>query len=293
MTRPALSWDDLRLLLAVHREKTFLAAGRALGVAPSTIGRRLEALERALGRPVVHRAPSGVQVDPQALSLVGLAEDLELRLDALERGAAADGLSGTVRVAVSEGLSRPVTRVLAQLQRRTPGLTFELASDHRLADLSRREADVAIRIARSGSSTVVERLVTHAALSLYASRGYVDRRLRGATLSRETAGRHDWVGFERALQRLPSEQWLRRFGATRFVFRTSSFPALQEAVLAGMGIGVLAVQGEVPEGLVRLETPEAPPPVPVYLAWHRDARKLPRVMAVVRALEFELKAATA
>jgi len=76
-------WDDLRVLLAVHRQRSFLGAGKALGVSTSTASRRIEALEAALGRPLVHRSSAGTFLEPDALELVSLAEQIELGLRAI------------------------------------------------------------------------------------------------------------------------------------------------------------------------------------------------------------------
>src|SRR5215831_11587649 len=95
------SWDDLRILLAVHRDKSFLAAGKTLGVAASTVARRVEAIERGLGRILVHRANDGTRLDPDALRLVALAEELELGLASLVRDGRDVEVSGTVRVSLS------------------------------------------------------------------------------------------------------------------------------------------------------------------------------------------------
>ncbi len=284
------SWDDLRILLAVHREKSFLAAGKVLGVAASTVARRVDAVERSLGRVLVHRGNDGTRLDPDALRLVALAEELELGLASLGRDGREAEVSGTVRVSLSEGFIRPLVSLLARLRAKHPALLVELISEARVADLARGEADIGIRIVRSASASIVSKLLGRASTGLFASREYVERRLPGARLSREAAGQHDWVGLDASLERLPQEQWLRKYGATRFTFRSNSAIAIEHAVLAGMGIGVLGVvQGTSLPGLVQLDTEQAPPHVDVFLAFHRDARKTPRIKVVAREIEADAR----
>jgi DNA-binding transcriptional LysR family regulator len=291
MQTPAPTWDDLRILLAVHRGKSFLAAGKALGVATSTIARRVEALETSLGRPLVHRGNGGTAIDPDALGLVALGEQMELGLDALRRGGDAERIAGTVRVSASEGFVRPLTRVLARLHVKHPALSLELASESRMADLVRREADIGIRIARTSSSTIVEKAMGRLRIALFAARSYVERRLPSARLARDVAERHDWVGLDRALERIPQERWMREYGAVRFVFRSTSAAAIEEAVLAGMGLGVLAEGHGAELGLVRIDTESTPPAADIFLAFHRDAKNTSRVRVVVREIETELRRA--
>ena len=109
--------------------------------------------------------------------------------------------------------------------------------------------------------------------------------------------RHDFVGYEGPNARLPQAKWLVARGATRFVFRSNSDFAIQEATMQGQGIAVLAeaqARG-VPE-LVRLDldgdVPHVPSPT-VYLAYHREHRRVPRIRLVVDALESALRRALA
>ena len=280
------SWDDLRFLLAVHRERSFFAAGKSLGVAASTVARRVEAVEKSLGRVLVHRSNDGTQLDVDALRLVALAEELELGLASLLRDGREAEVSGTVRVSLSEGFVRPLVPLLARLHAKHPALRVEVISEARIADLARGEADIGIRIVRSASAPIVSKLLGRATTGLFASRDYVERRLPSARLSRDVAGTHDWVGLDASLERLPQEQWTRAYGASRFTFRSNSIIAIEQAVASGMGIGLLGVvQASSLTGLVKLDLETSPPPVEVFLAFRRDVRKAARIRVVARAIE--------
>lgn len=161
-----------------------------------------------------------------------------------------------------------------------------------MADLSRREADIGIRIARSESPVLVQRLLCRTPTALYASRSYVERRLRDGRLRREDMARHDFIGFEPSLNKLPQANWLIDQGAKRFVFRSNSYFAQREAAELGQGI-MLLVPMTVPPGseLVRLDTEGEPPPVSLFLAYHRELRNVKRVRLVLDALEAALRAA--
>jgi DNA-binding transcriptional LysR family regulator len=284
------AWDDLRVLLALHRHRSFLAAGKALGVSTSTVARRIDALEASLGRTLVHRSSAGTSVEPDALELVSLAEQLELGLRAARRDEGESALSGTVRVTMGEGFVRPATQVLSELRRKHPMLHLEVVSETQLVDVARREADVAIRKARSSSPVLVERRMGQLRFGLYASQSYVERRLRGGFLRAGDYSRHDFVGYDRSMQQLPQQQWLLAQGAERFTFLSNSDFALQEATEQGQGICLMAeALGRSLPGLVKLDIDVEPPSVPVYLVFHRELRRVPRVRLVTDALEAALR----
>ena len=86
---------------------------------------------------------------------------------------------------------------------------------------------------------------------------------------------------------------MRAYGATRFVLRSTSAAALEEATIAGMGLSILGEAHGATLGLVRVATDTTPPAVDIFLAFHRDARKTPRVRVVVREIEAEIRRALA
>lgn len=276
------SWDDLRVLLAVHRQRSFLSAGKALGLSTSTTSRRIDALEAALGRKLVNRSRSGTELEPDALNLVRLAEDLEHGLDVERRDARST--AGTVKVSVPEGSVREVAEVLLAFRREHPDTDIELMGENRLSDIAKREADIGLRLNRSTSNLLIERQIATLRFGMYASPEYVRRYLPSCQLRKEDVSRHAFIGLETKWRELPHEQWMTALGATRFPFRSSSVIAILEAVHQGVGIAALVEQVGRNAGLVRIDVHLAGPTQPIYLVYHRELRNVPRIKAVVAAM---------
>jgi DNA-binding transcriptional LysR family regulator len=276
------SWDDLRVLLAVHREQSFLGAGKVLGLSTSTTARRIDALEAALGRKLVKRSRSGAELEPEALRLIRLAEALQHGLDVERRDARST--AGTVKVSVPEGTVREVAQALLALRRDHPDTDIELLGENRMSDIAKREADIGLRITRSTSSVLVEKHIATLRFGIFASAEYARRHLPGARLRKGDAARHPFIGLDRRWEGLPHEQWMRALGATRFPFRSSSVVAIVEAAHQGVGLAALVDQVGRNAELVRIDVPLPGPTQPIYLVYHRELRNVPRIKAVVAAI---------
>lgn len=276
------SWDDLRVLLAVHRERSFLAAGKRLGLSTSTASRRIDALEAALGRKLVKRSAGGTELEPEALRLVRLAEELEYGLDVERRDA--DAMAGSVKVSVPEGSVLEAAHALLDFCKEYPDTDIELLGENRLSDIAKREADIGLRISRSTSNVLIEKHLTTLRFGVFASPEYARRHIPLGALRKEEFERHSFVGHDTRWQGLPHQQWLRALGATRFRFRSSSVPAMVEAVREGVGLAALVEQVGHDARLTRIDVPLAGPTQPVYLVYHRELRNVPRIKAVVDAI---------
>ncbi|WP_347557063.1 LysR family transcriptional regulator [Robbsia sp. KACC 23696] len=278
-----LSWDDLRILLAVHRAGSLLAAGKVVGLSTSTTARRLDALEAAMGFQLVLRSQSGTVLRPEALRMIQLAEGLAHGLDALRRDQAT--VAGTLRISVPDGMAQALTRALLGFRDAYPMIDLELVGESRMADVAGREADIAIRVARSSSNVLVEKHLGSFRFALFASTDYAKRFLPNQQLGKNEAVGHPFVGLDERWKALPHEQWTRRLGATRFVFRSSAIEAIVEAVREGVGLAALLEKDPRNNGLVRIGTFIEGPTQPFYLVYHRDLRKQPHVREAVTAID--------
>ena len=150
-SREGMDWDDVRVFLAVAREGSMRAAGRALGVSQPTIARRLAAFETTFGGAILFdRLPEGLRLNAAGEQLVPAAEGVEDAVLTLERrrAAASPVLSGTVRISTGECAAGFLARCLSESTTTAlpSGITLELVDELRqTANLERRQADMALR----------------------------------------------------------------------------------------------------------------------------------------------------
>ena len=292
MTDAAFSWDDLRIFLAVHRRTSYGGAARLLGVDPSTIGRRMSTLEQALGTRLFDRTPSGIAPTAAGAALLARALRVEEETLAVERelhGTDAS-VTGTVKLTASDGIMHYLLLPgLDELRRAHPGLALDLRPDTRSLDLARREADVAVRLARPRSAALVARRSGTMRQALYASQSYLAR--RGMPRSASDLRDHDFVGFDASLDDLPQSRWLaEHVKRPRWTVRASTTTPQVLACLEGAGLTILGTFIAARElKLVPVLPSLRPPDREVWLIAHQDLRKTARIAAVIDWLRVTLQ----
>ncbi|HTV25528.1 MAG TPA: LysR family transcriptional regulator [Polyangiaceae bacterium] len=273
-----LDWDLLRYFLEAARAQTLAGAARKLGTEHTTIGRRLAALERALGAALVLRGPDGLRLTALGEQLVPIAEQMERSVQSLrdlaERGVA------RVRLAVPSGFARLFVAELGALRERHPGLLLEIVSGARLVDLEQSEADLALRGAPIDQSDLIARRLCESGWSLYAASSYLERRAAPGNLA-DLSG-HDLIGFHPSLGQLPAAQWLEQRAAPgSVVLRSREMTDMVAAASSGLGLGVLpCVLADVEPGLVRL-TSQVLATRTLSLVYRREMRLSAPVSAVI------------
>ncbi len=273
-----LDWDDLRYFLRAVREKTLAGAARAMGVEHTTIGRRLTALERSLGAPVVLRGPDGLRPTPLGGRLIPLAEEVERAVSAVRDLAAAQ--RGRVRLAVPSGFTSLFTAGLAQLCTDHPGLSLELVSGSRPVDLKKGEADLAIRSGPVVDKELVARKLCESGFSLYAAEAYLSR--RSAPSDPNDLAGHDVIAYDPSLAAVPAARWIEERAANAtIVLRSREMTDMLAAACGGAGLAVLpCMLGDSEPGLRRL-TPQVLARRPLSLIYRREAKLSKHVRAVI------------
>lgn len=267
-----LDWDDLRVFLELARAGSLSAAARSLRLSHATVGRRLAALESALGRSLMERRPDGYVLTEEGESVRALAEAMDERAQAIRRREGDDaGLSGTVRLTMTQALADIfLIPRLGPLRAANPSLNLEIIVDNRTLSLARREADLAIRLARPQRGDLVGRRLATLGYGLYAAPDAPD------TL----------IAYDESMAELPEALWLDRHGGGRRVaFRSNSVQGQLAAAVAGFGTAFLPCM--LADGVPGLERHPLPGPPLTREAWllvHRDRREVPRVRTVIEHL---------
>ena len=283
-------WDDARYFLAVYRAGSLSGAARALRVMQSTVGRRLAALEEALGLRVFARTPEGYAVTADGERFLVHAERMEEETLALGRELTGQHtrLAGLVRITSSDGFgARVLTPIVAALRARHPEIDVELIADNRLLNLGRREADISVRFARPSESLVVGRRLIDFGQAVYASKDYLAR--RGRPTPPDFKG-HDFIGLNLPGSNQPEELWIQQHAEPgRIVFSSNSTFAQFEATRAGVGLALLPCYLCDPEPeLICLVPAEQAVMRSLWLVIHRDLQRSARVRACAEFIVAEL-----
>jgi DNA-binding transcriptional LysR family regulator len=285
-------WDLLQSLHAVLQAGSFSAAARLRRLTQPTLGRHIDQLERQLGAPLFVRSPRGLQPTDLALALRPHLADMSAAGSAAARdiGGLVNAEGGVVRVTVSEAVGiEVIPPMLARFMAAHPGVQVELALSNKNEDLSRRDADVAVRMARPTQNSVVAKKVGEVGLGFHAASGYLDR--RGTPRDFDELARHTLIGFDRSFPELAKELSVGR-PITRelFAYRTDNDVAQLAAIRAGVGIGVCQRQLGLRHGLVPVLPDLFGFRLDLWICMHETLRGSPRMRLMFDHLAKEFAA---
>lgn len=278
------NWNDLKLVLAIHRAESLGGGAQTLGINHSTAFRRLNALEEKVGARLFERLPGGVyQATAEGERVASAAERIETEADALSREVAGSDkrLTGTLRVTSSETLAYSVlTRELARFREAHPGIVVELVVDNRVLSLSRREADIALRVTRPKEPDLFGRKLADISWTIYATKALLKR--HGKIGMTEQMTDRQFIGWGAEVTGIAAADWLaERIEPKQVIYRANSLINQFTAARAGIGFVVLPCYlGDSAPGLVRaLDRPAPELTRELWIVTHADLRKTARVRA--------------
>ncbi|APV42992.1 MULTISPECIES: LysR family transcriptional regulator [Pseudomonas] len=274
------NWDDLRLLLAVSRRGSFLQAGQMLGIAASTVSRRLTQLESALGELLVERGVEGCWLTSRGQSLVevALAAEAGLRRQTV---AGMSGLHtelfGSVLVSAGEGFSSCVLEAASRFTSLHPRCSVELMATADFHKIVRGVADIAVRTAHLGEPSLIYRPIGRLAYGVFADAGYL-KRYPGVTPATAVN-----IALLPPLDMLPQMRAAKAAGLERAQISVNSFAVQLESVRRGMGVAVLP--RILAKDLIELFPDLQLPDMEVYLVTRPQALKQAHIKCFFAILE--------
>jgi DNA-binding transcriptional LysR family regulator len=290
-------WRLVRSFLAVLDLGSLLAAARSLGVSQPTLGRHITELESQLASVLFERTGRGLLPTRTALQLAQAARQMQdgaLQLSRTLAGTKSQA-GGTVRITASVPVAvQLLPPILLDLRLALPDIQIELVSSNQVSNLLRREADIAIRMVRPDQTSLVARKLGETAVGAYAHRDYLAR--RGVPAQPAELLQHELIGSDaHPAIRLGFEAMGFPVPREAFALRSDDLLVQWQAVRAGLGIGFLA------DYQARLDPAVQPvlagqlqiPPLPMWLAVHREIRTSRHIRAVFDFLATALPAALA
>ncbi len=274
-----LAWDDLRYVWTIARVGSLAAAARELAVEHTTVGRRLSAIESALGTRLFTRGSSGLVPTAACAALIPRLSAIAAELANIESDlAGADvRLEGRVRLTAPELISPYLAAELAAFRAAHPAIDVVIVSGDRNLDL-RTEADLAIRGVPVTDGDLIAKPLIVSGVSVYAVQSYLDR--RGTPASVDDLAGHDVVAYVESAQMLPGAPWMEaHLTGANVVVRAHSVPAALAAALGGAGLAALPCSVGSDPRLVRI-TPAVVATQPLTLVSHPDVWRLARVRAL-------------
>lgn len=268
-----LSWDDLRVFLAVARLGGLSAATRTTRLSAATLGRRVTALEHELGETLFVRRQTGYELTRAGDELLRHAEEVELAMQAVTRWR--DGHTGdaTVRISAGTWTSAFISEHIGDIWRADEDVRIEFVTANEKVDIGRRAADLGIRAARPSEPYLAGRKTGEVAYAVYA----------GRKAGSGTAGR--FVGVVGEAANLASARWVMAHHHDRIAVRGNDPHSVLELIAAGVGRGVLpCFAGDRDRRLVRVGQPIAELDQEQWLVSHHEERHRPEVRRVAERI---------
>ena len=271
---PSLNWDDWRYFLAVVRHSSVRKAAADLSVSRSTVLRRIDALEQSLGARLFERLPNGYFTTPSGDDLMDAALRMEAAVNSVQRRVAGRDaeLTGPIRITMPGTFATHLLAPhLAQFSAEHPNITLHLNMGYSMADLERREADIAIRVSNDPPADLVGRRVLTMARAAYISKALYKKS------KPKDAATLKWIGWGHSVQ---SPQWLEETDHPNLPIGAiiEDPHATFEAVKAGMGLAVLpCYMGDNDPALQRMPPGNTTLNADLWVLTHEDLRKTARI----------------
>jgi DNA-binding transcriptional LysR family regulator len=273
-----LSWDEFRLVKAIADSRSLAGAAELLGLNHSTVFRRLAALEKSIGARLFERSRSSYRTTAVGDEMVTLATKMADSIVEFERRVVGRDAkpTGHLRVTTIEAIGQHfMPAIMAQFQTQNPGVVIELVLCNSTLNLSRRDADVAIRVTNDPPQTLVGRRICAVRWGIYCRCDLV------SAFGSRTVDSAPFIGFYERLGPAAARRWIEtQIPPERLAARVNSIHSILELVTQGFGAALLpCFLGDPRKALVRIGQPPSDVDVGLWILTHSDLRRSARVRA--------------
>ncbi|GLS29446.1 ModE molybdate transport repressor domain-containing protein [Mesorhizobium albiziae] len=288
--RTTLDWDDLRYALAVAEGGSLAAGAKKLGVSHTTAMRRIAAFEERLGMRLFERLPGGYELTAGGEELIETARGIGVAVTGLERRLAGSDLkiSGTVRVTTADTLAASLLPgILAALKSAHPGIGVDLVVSNLFLNLTKREADIAIRPADDPPPGLFGRRLCSIGFAVY-----------GAAMlgiepqaTAEALGGYPWIAPDDSLSMTAVGRWMpTALPEIEIAIQADSLVSACRLAEAGIGLAILPCYlGDGSPALRRLTPPLEAVRTGLWILTHEDLRRTARIRAFMEFVGNELQ----
>jgi DNA-binding transcriptional LysR family regulator len=273
-----LNWDEFRLIKAIADSRSLVGAAEALGLNHSTVFRRLGAIEATLGAQLFERSRAGYEPTPAGEEMVALAASMSDSILEFERHVAGRDVkpTGELRITTVDSVAVYLLGpILARFRSLYPGVHLDIILAAQNLNLSRRDADVAIRATNEPPEILVGRRIGPIRWAIYGGHQLV------AEFGDRVVEKAPWIGFGDNFSAHVGKRWMERtVGPKRQVWRVNSVLSMAEAVAAGGGAGLLpCFVGDRRDDIARIGAPLSELDIDLWILTHPDLRQAARVRA--------------
>lgn len=274
------NWDDLRIFLAVAHAGRIAAAARALGIDTTTVGRRLQRLEATLGQPLFESLGGERRLSEAGQKLLHHAETIDAAILSAAEGERGSGVAGHVRLSLAEGLATHVLAPrLVELHQAHPRIRLDLITASGFLDPSKREADIAVMLARPRNRALRATRLADYRLRLYATPAHLAA--NGTPTSAAALERHVLIGYVPEHIHAPELDYLSEVHDGLVArLRSTSINVQHAMVRSGAGIGILPDFVAAQDATLVAVVPEVSLTRAFWLVTHADGHAAPRIQAV-------------
>lgn len=278
-----MEWDDLRFFLSVARAGGLTEASRRMHTSVSTVSRRIDALEGALAATLFTRHPKGYELTDAGREMLARLEPVESEIALLQKGIGNkdEDLAGTVRLATSIAIANIlIVPALPEFRARHPGITLEIATGIGNIGLTKREADLALRLTAPAQGRLAVRRIGRVAHGIYGASAYVREHCPERTM--EEIKRCGFVLWDEGFRDIPMARWLdKHLRPSNIALVANDLTTHIAAAKAGAGLAILpSFCAARNRGLECVIPPDKIFHRDLFLVIHDDVRRSARVRAV-------------